>query len=356
MAPQKGGQAAKQQGSAGSTGTSTSTLTTSKPGVAKKPVHAGVALGSLGVVAGAGAGATDAAAARPAAVVPAIPLPLMMHHQQRQASGKGKQQPQPQHHRHSHHQQQEPQQRVATAAAATAAAAAAVAPPVPPLVVSSNGHPVASLEAALIDHQTPAPADDPSAAMARHKQRRFKRGEVTVNGSRVEKPGTPAAVTNGLHHNHPNGNHTAGRPSDRQYAYTNGLQDGHDRPQLPAESAAAAPVANGLGKGPNGHRHAPVAFGESLHNPAMSTTSSAHVSAAPSVAGDVEPAAYAHHQGMSLLPLGSFRLSSPARSSLFCFPFHLQSLPSESRRLLPLPPPPPLPGLASTPPCHATAI
>lgn len=282
MAPQKGGQAAKQQGSAASTTTTTTLTTTSKAGAAKKPAYAGVALGDV-VTAGTGA-------ARPAAVVPAIPLPLMVHHQQRQASGKGKPQPQSQQHLRHHHHQQAAQPPAPQHVAAPAAAAAGA-----PLVVSSNGHPVASLEAALIDHQTPAPADDLSAAMARHKQRRFKRGDMPVNGSRVEKPGAPTPSTNGLHHNHTNGNTAVRKPSDRQHTYVNGLGDAHDRIQLPGHPTAA-PVANGLSNDLNGHSYSAITFGD---NPAAvtSSASSAHVSTAPSLAGDVEPVAFAPQSG-----------------------------------------------------------
>lgn len=200
MAPQKGGQATKQQKQQQSVGT----------GVAKKPASQG------------------ATAVRPA-VVPAIPLPMM----QRPARTKGS--------ANSTHLVNKTKQPA-------------------PAAVPSNAYPVASLEAALIDQQAAAAADD--SAMSRRKQKPSKQNEVNTNGTHVEKPGSTAtAAINGRRssdkkqHNrqHPTSN-SIDNPAATQgvtannsiHALSNGVGqvtfgDNLDNPTAPSSSASVLP-------------------------------------------------------------------------------------------------------------------
>ncbi|ORY63836.1 uncharacterized protein BCR38DRAFT_201069 [Pseudomassariella vexata] len=123
-----------------------------------------------------------------------------------------------------------------------------------PLVVSSNGpQPVASLEAALIDHQ--------SAEMPK-KQTAARKTANEVNGTRVEKPGSPT-MANGHGHGHDSTHNNSNNKQNQQYTYDNETRrlNGHSH-----------------GNGVNG-----IANG-SEQRPAAST----QASNAPSLVGDVE--------------------------------------------------------------------
>ncbi|KAK9419718.1 hypothetical protein SUNI508_07204 [Seiridium unicorne] len=230
--------------------------------------------------AGAGGNKKPASAAAPAArpaVVPAIPLPMM----QRQASIKG--------------------------SGGGGGGSNASRSKQPTLAAASSGrYPVASLEAALIVPQ--ATAD--SQAMPRHKQRRSKqKNEVNANGTHVEKPGS-TATTNGEHNN--NNTSTKKQHHDRQHSLTNGT----DHQDLTSANHGANGLTNGVAK---------ITFGDNARDPTTATASSvtsAHVSTAPSVAGDAESVAGSTslidpHNGKCFVALGKITLhASPVSQSL----------------------------------------
>ncbi|KAH6645025.1 hypothetical protein BKA67DRAFT_542011 [Truncatella angustata] len=246
MAPQKGGQATKQQKqqqqqqqlqyqqSAGA-------------GNVKKPVANN-------------ATATATATATRPAVVPAIPLPMMHRQASSNVRGNGN----------------------ANANANANTNTSANSKPV--VAVSSNGYPVASLEAALIDHQ----ATGHDHAMARNKKRRSKhKHEVkTANGTHVEKPEDSETATANRDNENDNDNETDRNRNTNRNSNSN-VKQHHDK-QHPLKNGIDKKLsAGGVAAIANGVTN--ITFGDNVRDPnAPSPLVSAQVSTTPSLAGDVE--------------------------------------------------------------------
>ncbi|KAK8030252.1 hypothetical protein PG993_011543 [Apiospora rasikravindrae] len=207
MAPQKGGQAIKQKQHA--LNHHAAVAPTAAPGANPAPAQQ-----PAGGVNGASTGAPQppqpkkqpsSAAARPA-VVPALPLQYLNRQASRQHLHHHQQKPQSQQQRDSsnRHHQRQPSTNGAPAAN------------------SANGHPVASLEAALIDHHAAAPDSALALQKAAHRKNMSASGnEAAPNGAGVEKAGAPAAATAAAHSNHRN-NHSATANGAANGAHTRG--------------------------------------------------------------------------------------------------------------------------------------
>ncbi|KAK7993090.1 hypothetical protein PG991_016269 [Apiospora marii] len=215
MAPQKGGQAIKQQ-KQHNLNHHAAVAPAAVPANGASPAPA-----VSGGVNGASTGATQpqlphhqpkkqlaTAAARPA-VVPALPLQYVNRQASRQHLQQQQQKPQPQ----QQQQQQNHQRRPSTNGAPTAQ--------------STNGHPVASLEAALIDHHAAAPDSALTLQKAAHRKNMSASGnEAATNGAGVEKAGGAATAAHAHSHSNNSNNNTAPATAN---AVTNGTSPrGHE--------------------------------------------------------------------------------------------------------------------------------
>ncbi|KAK7959960.1 uncharacterized protein PG986_004814 [Apiospora aurea] len=125
---------------------------------------------------------------------PPLPLQYLNRQPSRQHSHQQQQKPQSQHQqRDSNNSNNHHQRRPSTNGA--------------PAANSANGHPVASLEAALIDHHAAAPDSALALQKAAHRKNMSASGnEAATNGAGVEKAGAPSAATAAAHSSNSNNN------------------------------------------------------------------------------------------------------------------------------------------------------
>ncbi|KAK8062071.1 hypothetical protein PG997_014168 [Apiospora hydei] len=219
MAPQKGGQAIKQKQHA--LNHHAAVAPTAAPGA--HPAQAQPAAGRVNGASSTGAPQPPqpsqpkkqpSSNARPA-VVPALPLQYLNRQPSRQQKPQSQHQQRDSNNSNNHHQR-----RPSTNGA--------------PAANSANGHPVASLEAALIDHHAVAPDSALALQKAAHRKNMSASGnEAATNGAGVEKAGAPAAAAAAAHSSNSNNHHSTAANGatngahPRGHEHTNGNKKGN---------------------------------------------------------------------------------------------------------------------------------
>lgn len=336
MAPQKGGQAIKQKQH------NINHHAAVAPAAAAAANGASSAPAVSGGVNGASTGAPQpqppnqpkkqlSNASRPA-VVPALPLQYVNRQASRQHLQQQQQQQktQPQQQRDSLNQQNHHQRRPSTNGA--------------PAAHSANGHPVPSLEAALIDHHAAAPDSALALQKAAHRKNMSASGnEAATNGAGVEKAGGAAPAA----HSHSNNSNTSATAngvtngaSPRGHENTNGNKKGNRGRNNSVVNGTKhqAPNQNGRGDAKqhkrnqsSSHNNGPangignLTFGDVLHDirapdtPARTRSSSlVQASVAPAAANDPEKTPLALSNGSA--PHNPQQQQHPGTSSSSLFP------------------------------------
>ncbi|ETS73017.1 hypothetical protein PFICI_15192 [Pestalotiopsis fici W106-1] len=276
MAPSKGGQAAKQQPQKQHQRQQTTTASSgSAASVPASQAASAIAKKPRAAAAAAAAGPAAAPVSRPA-VVPAIPLPMIKRQtsstkkiiggsSNSSSNGSGNANNAASNRFNGSHN--------------------ASRHVVSPATSSSGRPPVASLEAALIDHQTAAAVADET-AIHRQRPRRSKQNELNVNanGTPVEKPALAAAATTDPHHNgddHDNSSHYRNQlPSTPNGIVDTTISSGYGSVPENEQAIRAEHLTNGF---------ANFALNHNSNDPTSASSSAfVHASNAPSIVGDVE--------------------------------------------------------------------